>query len=152
MNLEMPSPAEADSLRTILLIVLGAIILTIPVVCMIVVARVTAQRKQRLPRNKTDNRALHPAAGLEPMMMALPTPPGFLDSCYSGAPSHHTYLAHYCDRGGEQQHTSNHGDAEDSAASPSGGQFPWSDSGSNFSDGSTSNSGGNSGGGGNASD
>ena len=45
MNLELPSPAEADSLRTILLIVLGVMILTIPVVCVIVVAKVTAQRK-----------------------------------------------------------------------------------------------------------
>ena len=152
MNLEMPSPAEADSLRTILLIVLGAIILTIPVVCVIVVARVTAQRKQRLPQNKTDNRALHPAAGLKPMMMALPTPPGFLDSSHRGVPLHHTHLAHYCDRGGEQQHTLNHGDAEESAASPFGGQSAKSDSGSSSSGGGSSNSGGGSGGGGNVSD
>lgn len=47
MNLEMPSPAETDSLRTILLIVLGVMILTIPVVFVIVLAKVTAQRKQQ---------------------------------------------------------------------------------------------------------
>lgn len=57
MNLEMPSAAEADSLRTILLIVLGVMILTIPVICVIVVAKVTAQRKQRPAPSRTSNDA-----------------------------------------------------------------------------------------------
>ncbi len=41
----MPSPAEADSLRNLLLILLGVMILTIPVVCLIVVSKVMAQRR-----------------------------------------------------------------------------------------------------------
>ena len=57
MNLEMPSAGEVDSLRTMLLIVLGVMIVTIPVVCLIVVAKVKAQRR---------GRAVPPEAGGQP--------------------------------------------------------------------------------------
>ena len=46
MNLEMPSAAEAESLRKVLLVVLGVMIVTIPVVCLLVVAKVKAQRRR----------------------------------------------------------------------------------------------------------
>lgn len=60
MNLEMPSPAEADHLRTILLIVLGVVILTIPMVMLIVLSKVMAQRKQNPPGKKSP--ATHPSS------------------------------------------------------------------------------------------
>jgi hypothetical protein len=47
MNLEMPSPAETQHLRTLLLIVLGIMIVTIPVIALIVVAKVKALQCQR---------------------------------------------------------------------------------------------------------
>lgn len=47
MNLEMPSAGEVESLRTMLLIVLGVMIVSIPVVCLMVVAKVKAQRRAR---------------------------------------------------------------------------------------------------------
>lgn len=49
MNLEMPSPAETGQLRTMLLVVLGIMIVTIPVIAIMVVAKVQAQRRQRPP-------------------------------------------------------------------------------------------------------
>lgn len=49
MNLEMPSPAETGQLRTLLLVVLGIMIVTIPVIAIMVVAKVQAQRRQRPP-------------------------------------------------------------------------------------------------------
>ena len=50
MNLEMPTPGEAGQLRTILRIVLGVLIVTIPVIGLIVVAKMQALRKQRPPQ------------------------------------------------------------------------------------------------------
>lgn len=51
MQLDMPSPAEAETLRTILLVVLGVMIVTIPIVCLLVVSKVLAQRRQ-FPKNQ----------------------------------------------------------------------------------------------------
>ena len=73
MNLEMPSPAEADSLRTILLIVLGMMILTIPVVCVIVVSKVVAQRKQRPAPTGHREKTGHDAGGADQVWMAAGT-------------------------------------------------------------------------------
>lgn len=46
MNLEMPSASDLSHLRTLLLIVLGVMIVTIPVVALLVIAKVRAQRRQ----------------------------------------------------------------------------------------------------------
>lgn len=62
MNLEMPSPAETGQLRTLLLVVLGIMIVTIPVIAIMVVAKVQAQRRQRPPGADTK-----PAAGSVPV-------------------------------------------------------------------------------------
>ena len=56
MNLEMPSAADTQQLRTLLLVVLGIMIITIPVIALIVVAKVQAQRRQR-PSAKAGNPA-----------------------------------------------------------------------------------------------
>ena len=71
MNLEMPSPAEAGSLRTILLIVLGVVILTIPVVFVIVLSKLMAQRKQRPSGLRSSAGASHDPGGAAPAMAAL---------------------------------------------------------------------------------
>ena len=151
MNLELPSPAEADSLRTILLIVLGVMILTIPVVCVIVVAKVTAQRKQRLPQNQGNNRTLHEAAGMDPMIMASTTQASFQEPSHSGAPSDHTHAFQRCP-GEAGLQSSDHGAVKANPASLSGGESSWSDSGSSPNDASSSDGGGDSGGGGDSSD
>lgn len=60
MNIELPSPAETEHIRTILLIVLGVMIVTIPMVALIVIAKVQAQRKRM---GKGDPPSVPPGAG-----------------------------------------------------------------------------------------
>lgn len=47
MNLEMPTPAETEGLRKALLIVLGVMIVTIPVIGVLVVAKIKANQRSR---------------------------------------------------------------------------------------------------------
>ncbi|MES2708232.1 MAG: hypothetical protein V4726_16685 [Verrucomicrobiota bacterium] len=49
MNLEMPTPAETESLRKLLLIVLGVMIVTIPVIGILVVAKIKARQRAYRP-------------------------------------------------------------------------------------------------------
>lgn len=70
MNLEMPSPEQTESLRTLLLIVLGVMIVTIPVVCLLVIAKVKAQQRQRPVPGKEGRVASHDASGVDPILFA----------------------------------------------------------------------------------
>lgn len=65
MNVEMPSPETTEHLRMLLLIVLGIMIVTIPVVALLVVAKVKAQQRQR-PVNKSDVESSAPANEEQP--------------------------------------------------------------------------------------
>ena len=53
MNVEMPSAGEIQHLRTALLIVLGIMIVTIPIVAMLVIVKVKAQQRQGPPKTKS---------------------------------------------------------------------------------------------------
>ena len=151
MNLEMPSPAEADSLRTILLIVLGVLILTIPVVCVIVVAKVTAQRKQRPAPDKGGDRASQDAGAMDPMMMGLMMPSSVSDSTRNEPVAHHSDTPLH--RHGDETHpTPDDSPAGDHTSSAVGGETGWSDSGTSFSDGGDSGGVGDSGKGGSSGD
>ena len=138
MNLEMPSPAETDSLRTILLIVLGVMILTIPVVCVIVVAKVTAQRKQRPAPGTTQVSASQDAGRTDPMMVAG----GLAFAALAASPQEDApHLPHEVDHSGPPDNTT----------PMTGGDSSWVDHSSNFSDGGSSISdGGSAGAGGDA--
>jgi hypothetical protein len=70
MNLEMPSPEQTESLRTLLLIALGVMIVTIPVVCLLVIAKVKAQQRQRPVPGKAGRPASHDTGGIDPMLVA----------------------------------------------------------------------------------
>ena len=122
MSLEMPSPAEADSLRTILLIVLGVMILTIPVVCVIVVARVTAQRKQRPTPGRQRDRSSDHMGGVDTMMVAgASTPAAHILSDQDDEP-HRRIEADHC---GDVNHTT----------PSSNGESSWMGHSSSFGDG-----------------
>ncbi|MDB6134928.1 MAG: hypothetical protein JWM59_3171 [Verrucomicrobiales bacterium] len=60
MNLEMPTPAETEGLRKALLIVLGVMIVTIPVIAVLVVAKIKANQRDR------ERRPAPPPAGNNP--------------------------------------------------------------------------------------
>jgi heme/copper-type cytochrome/quinol oxidase subunit 2 len=70
MNLEMPSPEQTESLRTLLLIVLGVMIVTIPVACLLVIAKVKAQQRQRPVPGKEGRSASHDTGGIDPVLVA----------------------------------------------------------------------------------
>ena len=70
MNLEMPSLEQTESLRTLLLIVLGVMIVTIPVVCLLVIAKVKAQQRQRSVPGKEGRPASHDAGAVDPILFA----------------------------------------------------------------------------------
>ena len=62
MNLEMPSAGEIQHLRTILVIVLGIMVVTIPVVAILVIAKVRAQQRQGSPpRAKAPGKTIPPS-------------------------------------------------------------------------------------------
>lgn len=54
MNLEMPTPAETESLRKLLLIVLGVMIVTIPVIGILVIAKIKAKQRAYRPPGASD--------------------------------------------------------------------------------------------------
>ena len=136
MNLEMPSPAEADSLRTILLIVLGVMILTIPAVCVIVVSKVVAQRKQQPAPGKLRDHSSQDPGGMDPLILA-------------GGSTHAAQAASYQDDGLHRRDEVDHSDAVDHTTPSSVGGSSWMDNSSSFGDGgsSSSDTGGSSGGG-----
>ena len=70
MNLEMPSPEQTESLRTLLLIVLGVMIVTIPVACLLVIAKVKAQQRQRPVPGKEGRSASYDTGGIDPVLVA----------------------------------------------------------------------------------
>ena len=142
MSLEMPSPAEADSLRTILLIVLGVMILTIPVVCVIVVARVTAQRKQRPTPGRQRDRSSDHMGGVDTMMVAgSSTPAAHILSDQDDEP-HRRIQTDHC---GDVNHTT---PSANDASSSMGHSNSFGDGGGASSDSGSSSGGGDSGGGG----
>ena len=61
MNLEMPSAGEIQHLRTVLVIVLGIMVVTIPVVAILVIAKVRAQQRQGPPRAKAPGKTIPPS-------------------------------------------------------------------------------------------
>ena len=136
MNLEMPSPAEADSLRTILLIVLGVMILTIPVVCVIVVSKVVAQRKQLPAPGKLRDRSSQDPGGMDPLIGA-------------GGSTHAAPASSYQVDGRHRGQEVDHPGAADHPTPASGGESVGMDNSSSFGDGgsSPSDTGGSSGGG-----
>ncbi|RYD33279.1 MAG: hypothetical protein EOP86_13765 [Verrucomicrobiaceae bacterium] len=60
MNLEMPTPTETEGLRKALLIVLGVMIVTIPVIGILVVAKIKARQRDH------ERRPAPPLAGNTP--------------------------------------------------------------------------------------
>jgi heme/copper-type cytochrome/quinol oxidase subunit 2 len=60
MNLEMPTPTETEGLRKALLVVLGVMIVTIPVIGVLVVAKIKANQRNR------ERRPAPPPAGNTP--------------------------------------------------------------------------------------
>lgn len=54
MNLEMPSPAETESLRKLLLAVLGVMIVTIPFVAVLVIAKLKARQREYPHKKKSE--------------------------------------------------------------------------------------------------
>ncbi len=138
MNLEMPSPEQTESLRTLLLIVLGVMIVTIPVVCLLVIAKVKAQQRQRPVPGKEDRSSSHYTGGVDPILFAgssLPAAPA-VTSQDGGAADY-------------REHSTPPGTDADCGAPAPACESSWMDSGSSFSDGGSS-FGGDSGGGGGA--
>ena len=140
MNLEMPSPEQTESLRTLLLIVLGVMIVTIPVVCLLVIAKVKAQQRQRPVPGKEGRAASHDASGVDPIL--------FAGSSLPAAP-----VVHREDGGAAdyREATTPSGTDGDCGAPAPACESSWMDSGSSFSDGGSS-FGGDSGGGGGGSE
>ncbi|MES2470169.1 MAG: hypothetical protein V4675_22950 [Verrucomicrobiota bacterium] len=139
MNLEMPSPEQTESLRTLLLIVLGVMIVTIPVVCLLVIAKVKAQQRQRPVPGKEGRPAPHDTGGVDPILFA-----GSSLTAGSAVTSQEGGAAEYR---GESAPSGT--DGECGAPAPAC-ESSWMDSGSSsFSDGGSS-CGGDSGGGGGA--
>ena len=142
MSREMPSPAEADSLRTILLIVLGVMILTIPVVCVIVVVKVTAQRKQRPTPGRQMERSSDHTGGVDTMMVAGASTPAAHILPYQDDEPHHRIEA---DQSSDVDHTT---PSSNGASSRMGHSSSFGDGGGASSDSGNSSGGGGPGGGG----
>jgi uncharacterized membrane protein YgcG len=136
MNLEMPSPEQTESLRTLLLIVLGVMIVTIPVACLLVIAKVKAQQRQRPVPGKEGRSASHDTGGIDPVLVA-----GSSLAAGLAVTSHDGGTADY-----REETTPSVTDGACGAPAPAC-ESSWMDSGSSFSDGGSS-FGGDSGGGG----
>lgn len=65
MNLEMPGPGEVSHLRMVLLIVLGIIIITIPAVMVIIVAKLKARPPVRPGGTAQGTKELEETKGLQ---------------------------------------------------------------------------------------
>ena len=140
MNLEMPSLEQTESLRTLLLIVLGVMIVTIPVVCLLVIAKVKAQQRQRSVPGKEGRPASHDAGAVDPILFA-----GSSLAAGSAVTSQDGGTADY------RQATTPSGTDGDCGAPAPACETSRMDSGSSFSDGGSSfggDSGGGRGGGG----
>ena len=133
MNLEMPSPEQTESLRTLLLIVLGVMIVTIPVACLLVIAKVKAQQRQRPVPGKEGRSASHDTGGIDPVLVA-----GSSLAAGSAVTSHDGGTADY-----REETTPSVTDGACGAPAPA-----CEDSSSSFSDGGSSCSGDSGGGGG----
>ena len=136
MNLEIPSPEQTESLRTLLLIVLGVMIVTIPVVCLLVISKVKAQQRQRPVPGKEGRSASHDTGGIDPVLVA-----GSSLAAGLAVTSHDGGTADY-----REETTPSVTDGACGAPAPAC-ESSWMDSGSSFSDGGSS-FGGDSGGGG----
>lgn len=139
MNLEMPSPEQTESLRTLLLIVLGVMIVTIPVVCLLVVAKVKAQQRQRPLPGKEVSSSSRDTGGVDPILFAGSSLPAA-----SAATSQDGGAADY------REHSTPSGTDGDCGAPAPACESSWMDSGSSFSDGGSSFGGDSGGGGGGA--
>ena len=138
MNLEMPSPEQTESLRTLLLIVLGVMIVTIPVVCLLVIAKVKAQQRQRPLPGKEISSSFRDTGGVDPIL--------FAGSSLSAASAFTSQDGGAVDYRGESAPSGTDGDC--GAPAPAC-ESSWMDSGSSsFSDGGSSFGGDMGGGGG----
>lgn len=137
MNLEMPSPEQTESLRTLLLIVLGVMIVTIPVVCLLVIAKVKALQRQHPVPGKAGRPAFHNAGGVDPILFT-----GSSLAAGSAVTSQDGGAVDYLE---EPAPAATDGDG--GAPAPAC-ESSWMDSGSSFSDGGSSFGGDPGGGGG----
>ena len=137
MNLEMPSPEQTESLRTLLLIVLGVMIVTIPVVCLLVIAKVKAPQRQRPVPGKEGRPASHDTGGVDPILFA-----GSSLAAGSALTSQEGGAVEY------REETPPSGTDGDCGAPAPACDSSWMDSGSSFSDGGSSFGGDPGGGGG----